>query len=76
MNIWGKSKEVRLTLSQVRWAVADSLPASELDVAVNNKTIFMDWWDSHVAVNATDSCDGIILYSGGVSTNYRNQYLP
>lgn len=65
-----------MIFSQVRWAVADSLPASELDVAINNKTIFKDWWEHHVPINATDSCDGIILYTAGASTTYRNAYIP
>ena len=66
----------RLMILQVRWAYGDSLPVSELDVAINNKTTFMDWWDSHIAINETDSCDGIILYTAGVNIVYRNAYLP
>ena len=66
----------RLMILQVRWAYGDSLPASELDVAINNKTTFMDWWDSHIAINETDSCDGIILYTAGVNIVYRNAYIP
>ena len=65
-----------MIFEQVRWAYGDSLPASELDVAINNKTIFMDWWASHIAINETDSCDGIILYTAGVSIVYRNAYIP
>lgn len=61
---------------QVRWAFGDSLPASELDVAVANKTLFMDWWEEHISVNQTTDgfCDGIILYTSGVNIAYRNDY--
>ena len=64
---------------KARWAFADSLPASELDVAVNNKTLFKDWWETHVlppAVNDSATCsDSIIFYSEGVNILYRNAYL-
>ena len=62
-----------------RRAYGDSLPASELDAAIANKTLFMNWWESHVlppADNASATCsDSLILYSSGVVIDYRNKYL-
>ena len=64
---------------QARWAFGDSLPASELDVAIANKTIFQDFWETYVLPagnNDTEYCsESIILYSSGVNIFYRNTYL-
>ncbi|KAL8933429.1 MAG: hypothetical protein Q9216_006364 [Gyalolechia sp. 2 TL-2023] len=64
---------------RARWAFGDSLPASELDVAINNKTVFQNFWESYVLPagnNHTDYCsDSLILYSSGVNILYRNTYL-
>ncbi|KAL8833592.1 MAG: hypothetical protein Q9170_004175 [Blastenia crenularia] len=63
---------------RVRWAFGDSLPASELNVAINNKTIFQNFWESYVLPvgrNDTAYCsDSLILYSSGVNILYRNKY--
>ena len=61
----------------VRWAFGDSYPASALTDAVTNKTIFMDWFNTNVLVNDTNTCSqSLLLYVGGTadSTNPRNQY--
>lgn len=64
---------------RVRWAFGDSLPASELDVAINNKTLFKNFWESYVlpaGKNDTAYCsDSLILYTSGVNILYRNTYL-
>ena len=63
---------------KVRWEFGDSLPASELDAALKNKTLFKDWWETHVlppAVNDSATCsESLILYSTGVNILYRNEY--
>ncbi|KAI4257713.1 MAG: hypothetical protein LQ352_001553 [Teloschistes flavicans] len=59
----------------VRWAFGDSYPDSALTEAQTNKTIFMDWFNSHVLVNDTKTCsDSLLLYSAGLGIQYRNQY--
>ncbi|KAL8960941.1 MAG: hypothetical protein Q9193_002438 [Seirophora villosa] len=64
---------------RARWAFGDSLPASELDVAVNNKTLFQNFWETYVlpaGKNDTAYCsDSLILYTSGVNILYRNTYL-
>lgn len=64
---------------KARWKFGDSLPASELDVAVNNKTLFKNWWETHVlppAINNSATCsESLILYASGVNIVYRNKYL-
>ncbi|KAL8976887.1 MAG: hypothetical protein Q9205_007202, partial [Flavoplaca limonia] len=64
---------------KARWAFSDSLPASELDVAIANKTIFQNFWETYVLPagnNDTEYCsESIILYSSGVNIFYRNTYL-
>ncbi|KAL8867350.1 MAG: hypothetical protein Q9198_008549 [Flavoplaca austrocitrina] len=64
---------------QARWAFGDSLPASELDIAIANKTIFQKFWETYVLPagnNDTEYCsESIILYSSGVNIFYRNTYL-
>ncbi|KAL8640063.1 MAG: hypothetical protein Q9228_002973 [Teloschistes exilis] len=61
----------------VRWAFGDSYPASALTEAQTNKTIFMDWFNTHVLVNNTKTCsDSLLLYSAGLNIQYRNQYNP
>ncbi|KAG8534384.1 uncharacterized protein KY384_001229 [Bacidia gigantensis] len=64
---------------RARWAFGDSLPASELDVAIHNKTLFKDWWESHVlppGSNDSATCsESLILYTSGVNIVYRNKYL-
>ena len=62
---------------QVRWGFGDSLPDTALQQAVANKTIFMDWFNTHVLVNDSTTCsDSLLLYTAGSQTQYRNIYLP
>lgn len=62
-----------------RWAFGDSYPASALTDAVNNKTLFMDWFGSNILVANTSSAscsNAIALYVGSAANpNPRNQYL-
>ncbi|MCJ1467592.1 hypothetical protein MMC07_006217 [Pseudocyphellaria aurata] len=61
----------------VRWAFGDSLPASELDVAVANKTLFKNWWETHIVSNDSITCsDTLFVYTSGVNILYRNLYGP
>ncbi|MCJ1309334.1 hypothetical protein MMC25_002993 [Agyrium rufum] len=61
----------------VRWGFGDSYPESVLTDAINNKTIFMDWFSSNVLVNDSTTCsDSLLLYVGSeAQPNPRNQYL-
>ena len=63
----------------VRWAYGDSLPDSAHDVAVANKTIFMDWFNSNILVPVTDplQCSSAILvYPGDSGDPFpRNEYF-
>ena len=62
----------------IRWAFGDSLPNSTLTEAINNKTLFQNWWSSQIQPNDTTTCsNSLVLYSassGGVAPFYRNQY--
>ena len=62
-----------------RWAYADSNPDSFLTDAINNKTMFMDWFASNVLVSSPSSptcSDKLLLYVGSdAGTVYRNTYL-
>ena len=62
-----------------RWAYADSVPASALDDAITNKTIFMNWWNSEILPPVDDplQCSsGFVLYAGNSARqNPRNQYI-
>ncbi|KAL8712010.1 MAG: hypothetical protein Q9220_003706 [cf. Caloplaca sp. 1 TL-2023] len=59
-----------------RWAYGDSLPASALTEAINNKTIFMDWFTSHFVLEDPTTCsDSLLLYfEGRDNFQARNQY--
>jgi hypothetical protein len=63
----------------IRWAYGDSLPASALDDAVRNKTLFMDWFNSRVLPGVADplQCSGaLLLYQGSAGgQSPRNRYL-
>ncbi|KAL8650720.1 MAG: hypothetical protein Q9210_003659 [Variospora velana] len=65
-------------IKNARWAFGDSLPASELDVVVANKTLFRNFWEAYVLPagnNNTAYCsDSLILYTSGVNIPYRNTY--
>ncbi|KAL8782943.1 MAG: hypothetical protein Q9213_004999 [Squamulea squamosa] len=59
----------------VRWAYGDSNPDSALEEARQNKTIFMNWFNSNILLNDSRACsDSLILYSSGLNTQYRNLY--
>ncbi|KAL0932100.1 glutamyl-tRNA amidotransferase [Colletotrichum truncatum] len=61
-----------------RWAWGDAQPATALDEARANKTIFMDWFNSQVLVPVADpaACSsGLLLYVGSSGTaSPRNRY--
>ncbi|KAL8933469.1 MAG: hypothetical protein Q9211_005769, partial [Gyalolechia sp. 1 TL-2023] len=59
----------------VRWAFGDSQPDSALTEARNNKTIFMDWFNSNILRNDSRTCsDSLLLYADGLNIQYRNLY--
>lgn len=60
-----------------RWAYGDSLPDSTLDEALNNKTLFMDWFNSNVLISDPVTCsNAFLLYVQSTGTsNARNDYL-
>ena len=60
----------------VRWAFGDSYPASTLTEAIYNKTLFMNWFQSHVTVPDPVTCsDSLLIYVGSTAEpNERNQY--
>ena len=65
------------TAPLVRWAFGDSYPASALTDAINNKTIFMDWFNGNVLVNDSITCsDKLLLYVGSTTddSDPRNYY--
>lgn len=60
-----------------RWDWAESQPSDALDQAINNKTVFMDWFNSEILppVDDPSQCSsGFLLYSAGADQNPRNQY--
>jgi hypothetical protein len=59
-----------------RWSFGDNSTETIAD-AVANKTVFMDWFGSHVLVPTPDTCsDKILLYVGSnADVNYRNRYI-
>ena len=66
-----------------RWAFGDSYPASALTDAINNKTLFMNWFNSEVLPRSDnpDICsDSLLIYVGSTGgsddgANERNQYF-
>lgn len=63
-----------------RWAYGDSLPASALDDAKRNKTMFMDWFNTKILPPVEDKsqCSSafmIYVASSGAGNNPRNQYI-
>jgi hypothetical protein len=60
----------------VRWAFAQTNQTT-LEQGINNKTIFMEWWNSEVVKTDPETCsDSLLLYPGTLATpNYRNVYL-
>ncbi|KAL8825897.1 MAG: hypothetical protein Q9191_004137, partial [Dirinaria sp. TL-2023a] len=60
---------------KVRWAFGDSYPNSTLTQALHNKTVFMDWWNTHVLKPDNTTCsDSLLLYTTGDEIQYRNEY--
>lgn len=60
----------------VRWAFGDSYPASALTDAVNNKTLFRNWFQETVVKSAPETCsDSLFIYVGSTADpTERNQY--
>ncbi|KAI8269682.1 Amidase 1 [Colletotrichum sp. SAR11_239] len=60
-----------------RWAWGDTQPASALDDAKANKTLFMDWFNAQVLAPTPSSCSsGFLLYVGSAgAASPRNAYL-
>ncbi|KAL8691533.1 MAG: hypothetical protein Q9218_003257 [Villophora microphyllina] len=59
----------------IRWAFGDTYPNSTLAEAQTNKTIFMDWFNSHILVNNSKTCsESLLLYTAGLGVQYRNEY--
>ncbi|KAL9000402.1 MAG: hypothetical protein Q9169_000919 [Polycauliona sp. 2 TL-2023] len=60
----------------IRWAYGDSLPASALEEAQTNKTVFMEWFNSNILVNDSTTCsESLLLSTAGSDTDYRNEYV-
>jgi hypothetical protein len=61
-----------------RWAFADSFPASALDDAIANKTLFMNWFQENILPPVDDplQCsDALLLYIGSTGgQDARNVY--
>ena len=65
------------TAPLVRWAFGDSYPASALADAINNKTVFMNWFNANVLVDDLTTCsDSLLLYVGSTAddSDPRNFY--
>ncbi|KAK3934271.1 amidase signature enzyme [Diplogelasinospora grovesii] len=64
-----------------RWAYGDSLPASALQEAIRNKTVFMDWWNARIMPPVADPAQcssSLMLYVGSAGAgagSTRNRYL-
>ena len=61
----------------IRWAYGqNNLPAGAADQAIQNATIFRNWWEKNVIIPTPESCsDSILLYvSSSGSPSYRNRY--
>lgn len=65
----------------VRWAYTDTLPASAHDEAINNKTVFMNWFNSEILApvdDVTQCSSSFLLYPGsrGQGSQWsRNWYI-
>lgn len=61
----------------IRWAYGQmNWTASATEQALQNKTVFMNWWSSHVVLPSVESCsESIVIYPGSTGTpTYRNVY--
>ncbi|KAF2764512.1 glutamyl-tRNA amidotransferase [Teratosphaeria nubilosa] len=62
--------------SLIRWEFGDAYPSTEVNVARANRTLFADWFASHVLVADKETCsDSLLFYIGSRAyAYYRNQY--
>jgi hypothetical protein len=61
----------------IRWSYGqNNWTASATEQALQNKTVFMDWWSSRVVLPSVETCsESIMIYPGSTGTpNYRNAY--
>lgn len=62
----------------IRWAWADSLPSDALSDAINEKTVFMEWFNSAILSPVDDArqcSSALLLYPGSTGAQEpRNQY--
>lgn len=64
-----------------RWAFGDSQPENALDLAIQNKTVFMDWFNTQILppVDDPSQCSsGLLIYPGSLgsaSQTSRNEYF-
>jgi hypothetical protein len=61
----------------IRWTWGQTnVSASATEQAIQNKTVFMEWWASNVVLPSEESCsDSLLLYPGTLATpTYRNAY--
>lgn len=60
----------------IRWAYGQGLPASTEQQALNNATIFRNWWEQTVIKPSAETCsESLLLYVGAAaSPSYRNVY--
>lgn len=59
-----------------RWSYADTLPSSALDDAYNNKTVFMNWFNSNILTPDPATCsNAFLVYPGSTGKpDARNVY--
>ena len=61
----------------VRWAFGDGYPDSIVDQALSNRTLFANWFNSHIVKNVPETCsDSLYIYlsADATSTDERNVY--
>ncbi|KAJ8604264.1 hypothetical protein MRB53_041862 [Persea americana] len=74
-----RSEAIRRSSPSVRWAFGDGYPAQTLTDAITNKTIFQNWFNSHILIPTPSSptcSDKLLIYVGSsAQANPRNVYL-